>query len=236
MNPVICNALEAIYAEELPENIQQKTINVVLRTFDVSPVQMLVYMSEKHGDDREKLARFLKTTFERDCDQRDRDAPAPAPVTPIKKRGRSPLSPSPPPTSPWRVPNADAHAQPRAPVNLVSCVAFEAADENIKNTLKRQENEAKIKIAKINNEVVNLLPTGMRRQGVGVSWSKEEEDTIKKLICSGRRINCYALSKYGKTPLFDRTDKAINNKVLEIKKRITEEGNSQTDSDLSDNH
>lgn len=233
MNPVICNALEAIYAEKLPENIQQKTINVVLRTFDVSPVQMLVYMSEKHGDDREKLARFLKTTFEREGEQRDREAPAPAPVTPIKKRGRPPLSPS-SPTSPWRAPNAIA--QPRAPVNLVSSVAFEAADENIKKTLKRQENEAKMKIAKINNEVAGLLPTGKRRQGAGVSWSKEEEDTIKKLICSGSRINCYALSKYGKTPLFDRTDKAINNKVLEMKKRITEEGNSQTDSDLSDNH
>ena len=221
MNDAVFRALDAVYAEKLPAETKQKTIDTILRAFNVSEGQRIVYACEKFGTDREALARFFtpastvkpkaKRVLKVDTDSDNADveevkATTPEPVTP-KKRGR-------PPKSPPSIKEERREAKRRAPsLSLVADVAQQAANQTYRE-------EAERAIQAIQKTKTELIPTGNKKQGAGFAWSAEEEQFLKELIVSGKRIDVVDLSKDGKNPRFDRTDKAINNKILDLRQKM----------------
>ena len=219
MNDAVFRALDAVYAEKLPAETKQKTIDTILRAFNVSEGQRIVYACEKFGTDREALARFFtpasakpkaKRVLKVDTDSDNADeevkATTPEPVTP-KKRGR-------PPKSPPNIKEERREAKRRAhSLTLVADVAQQVANQTYRE-------EAERAIQAIQKTTTELIPTGNKKQGAGVAWSVEEEQFLKQLIMSGKPINVVDLSKDGKNPRFDRTDKAINNKILDLRQKM----------------
>jgi len=219
MNDAVFRALDAVYAEKLPAETKQKTIDTILRAFNVSEGQRIVYACEKFGTDREALARFFtpasakpkaKRVLKVDTDSDNADeevkATTPEPVTP-KKRGR-------PPKSPPNIKEERREAKRRAySLSLVADVAQQVANQTYRE-------EAERAIQAIQKTTTELIPTGNKKQGAGIAWSVEEEQFLKQLIVSGKPINVVDLSKDGKNPRFDRTDKAINNKILDLRQKM----------------
>jgi hypothetical protein len=216
MNTLVTQALDAVYAEKLPTVTRQKTIDAILRAFNVTQGQRIVYMCEKFGAEPETLARFFTSTYGTDAkrppkkrvlkietDSDDARDKTPDPVTP-KKRGR-------PPKSPPSIKKQRREAV-KAPLTIAE-LARQAVNENIKTQSERV-------IQKI------LLPTGVRKQGTGVAWSVEEEHELARRIASGEPIRVADLSKDGKDALFDRTDKAINNKIQDLKQKLKTDADS----------
>jgi GTP cyclohydrolase II len=219
MNDAVFRALDAVYAEKLPAETKQKTIDTILRAFNVSEGQRIVYACEKFGTDREALARFFtpasakpkaKRVLKVDTDSDNADeevkATTPEPVTP-KKRGR-------PPKSPPNIKEERREAKRRVhSLSLVADVAQQVANQTYRE-------EAERAIQAIQKTKTELIPTGNKKQGAGFAWSVEEEQFLKQLIVLGKPINVVDLSKDGKNPRFDRTDKAINNKILDLRQKM----------------
>jgi len=213
MNDAVFRALDAVYAEELPTETKQKTVDAIFRAFNVTEGQRIVYMCEKFRDDPEALTRFFATYTEKpraivkidtSGDSRNK---TPEPVTP-KKRGRPPKSPPSIKQQRLEVKEATRGAL------TIGVLAQQAVNESLQSRFETALEKIK-------------LPTGVKRQGVGFTWSVEEEEELMRLITSGQPIHAFDMSKDGKNPRFDRTDKAINNKIQDLKKKLKSDADSR---------